>query len=217
MRFKDHDQTQGQIPAEILSQNKHESYLREYFKWLDDTCPEDTSERQILIIARSPASPMIQAMRACADELAARDISIQAVFSDVDPERALQSAWSVISDLSEGRDHSDLVKWASAPGILEAHEQVILGNQMCWLGDAMRREPGRRDGFDLFDTDAPADNARATKSFTAIWNFATSIPSWMLREAKQRRSSASMAGPDPRDLATLSFFRQLDKSDTHYH
>lgn len=217
MRFKDYDPSQGQIPAEILSQNKHESYFRTYFQWLDETSPEDASERQVLIVARSPASPVILAMRALADEFCSRQVTIKLVFSDVDPERALQSAWSVISDLSKGRDHSDLVKWASSPGILEAHEQMILGSQMCWLGDAMRREPGRRDGFDLFSNNAPADSARAIKSFSAIWNFATPLPGWMLREAEQRRSSASMAGPDARALATLSFFRQLEKRDTHYH
>lgn len=217
MRFKTDDRRQGQIPAELLSQNKHESYFRAYFEWLDESGPEDPAARQVMIIARSPASPVIQAMRVVSDDLAARQIAVQAVFSDVDPERALQMAWEVISELSEGREHSDLIKWASSPGILEAHEQMILGGQMCWLGDAMRREPGRRDGFDLFDTDAPQNCRLAIQSFAAMWDFATPVPKWMLREAAERRSSASMAGPDPRALATLSFFRQLDKPDTLYH
>jgi len=217
MRFKDHDLPQGQIPAEILSQNRHESYFQTYVQWLDETAPADPSARQVMIIARSPQSPVVQAMRAMADELSERKVAVRAVFSDVDPERALQLAWETISDLGEGREHSDLVKWASAPGILEAHEQLILGAKMCWLGDAMRREPGRRDGFDLFDTEAPQKCDLAIKGFEAMWNFATDIPKWMLREAEQRRSSASLSGPDPKALATLSFFRQLDKPDTMYH
>ena len=85
------------------------------------------------------------------------------------------------------------------------------------MGDAMRREPGRRDGFDVFETENTRTCLLAVKNFAAIWNFATDIPKWMLREAEQRRSSASHAGPDPRSLATLSFFRQLDKPDTLYH
>ena len=217
MRFRNTDHSQGQIPAEILSQNRHESYFRTYIQWLDDTAPEDTAARQVMIIARSPQSPVIQAMRAVADELTARQIAVQAVFSDVDPERALQLDWETMSELGEGREHSELIKWASAPGILEAHEQLILGAKMCWLGDAMRREPGRRDGFDLFETDAPHKCDLAVKGFEAMWNFATDIPKWMLREAEQRRSTASHAGPDPKALATLSFFRQLDKPDTLYH
>jgi hypothetical protein len=208
---------QGRIPAEILSQNRHESYFQTYFQWLDSTQPDDPSARQVTIVARSPASPVIQAMRAVAAEFAARQVTVQSIFSDVDPEKALILAWEVISDLSQGREHSDLIRWARAPGILEAHEQMVLGSSMCWLGDAMRREPGRRDGFDLFDTDAPEKCSLGAQSFAAIWNFATPIPKWMLRRAEKRHSSASFAGPDPRALATLSFFRQLEKPDTVCH
>lgn len=217
MRFKDHDLTQGQIPAEILSQNRHESYLLTYMQWLDETAPQDPAARQVMIIARSPASPVIQAVRALSNELGERQIAVRAVFSDVDPERDLQRAWSTISELSSGRAHTDLIKWVSAPGFLEAHEQLILGGKMCWMGDAMRREPGRRDGFDMFEVDSTATCLLAVKNFSAIWNFATDIPKWMLRDADQRKPSASHAGPDPRSLATLSFFRQLDKPDTLYH
>jgi hypothetical protein len=216
MRFNSPD-PQGRIPAEILSQNRHESYFQTYFQWLDNAQPDDPSARRVTIIARSPASPVIQAMRAMSDELSARRVAVRAVFSDVDPERALLMAWEVISDLSQDREHPELMRWASSPGILEAHEQMILGQRMCWLGDAMRREPGRRDGFDLFDTDAPVQCGLGVQSFAAMWNFATPVPKWMLREAEQRRSSASFAHPDPRALATLSFFRQLEKPGTLCH
>lgn len=209
--------SQARVSAELHSQNRHETYLRTYFEWLDTEQSEDPSARQVTIIARSPASPVIQAMRTLADDLAARRVTVRAVFSDVDPERALHTAWDVISDLSQGREHSDLIRWASSPGILEAHEQMVLGRKMCWLGDAMRREPGRCDGFDLFDTDAPEKCSLSIRSFAAMWNFATPLPSWMLREAEERRANASFAGPDPRALATLSFFRQLEKPGTICH
>lgn len=216
MRLKS-QASQARVPAEIHSQNRHETYFRTYFEWLDAEQPDDPSARQVTIIARSPASPVIQAMRAVADDLSARQTAVRTVFSDVDPERALHMAWEVISELSQGRDHTELMKWASSPGILEAHEQMILGGKMCWLGDAMRREPGRCDGFDLFDTDAPHKCSLGVQSFAAMWNFATPVPKWMLREAEQRRSSASYTGPGPRRLATLSFFRQLEKPGTVCH
>ena len=88
---------------------------------------------------------------------------------------------------------------------------------MCWLGDAMRREPGRCDGFDLFDMDAPHTCRLGVLSFAALWKFAKPVPNWVLREASERRPNATFAGPDPRALATLSFFRQLEKSDNPSH
>ena len=216
MRFNNQD-PRGHLSSDILSRNRHESYLNEYFQWLDAEQPADPVARQVTVIARSPASPVIMALEATAGELGARQIAVRAVFSDIEPERALHSAWRVISALSEGREHGDLVRWASSRGILEAHEQMILGRRMCWLGDAMRREPGRRDGFDLFEMDAPGTCQLGVQSFAAMWKFATPVPKWILREASAKQSNNKTSGPDHRGIATLSFFRQLEKPDTLCH
>ncbi len=216
MRFNSQD-LQHQNSADSLSQNRHESYFKQYFQWLDEEQPADLTARQVTIIARSPSSPVMQALTSAADDLSNRSISIQVVFSDVDPEKALRDAWSVLSELSKNSEHGDLVRWANAPGVLEAHEQMILGQNMCWLGDAMRREPGRRDGFDLFETDAPRTCRIGIQSFAAMWKFAKPVPKWLLQDSGDRRPNATYAGPDHRALATLSFFRQLEKADTLCH
>jgi hypothetical protein len=216
MRFNSQD-PQGHVQAETLSQSRHESYFRHYFQWLDEEQPTDLTARQVTIIARSPLSPVIQTLSSVADELSTRQIAVQVVFSDVDPENALRDAWTVISDLSKNSEHGDLIRWANSPGVLEAHEQMILGQHMCWLGDAMRREPGRRDGFDMFDTDAPRTCRLGIQSFAAMWKFATPVPKWLLREVSDRRPNATFAGPDQRALVTLSFFRSLQKPDTLCH
>jgi hypothetical protein len=216
MRFNSQD-PQGHVQAETLSQSRHGPYFRQYFQWLDEEQPTDLTARQVTIIARSPLSPVIQTLSSVADELSTRQIAVQVVFSDVDPENALRDAWTVISDLSKNSEHGDLIRWANSPGVLEAHEQMILGQHMCWLGDAMRREPGRRDGFDMFDTDAPHTCRLGIQSFAAMWKFATPVPKWLLREVSDRRPNATFAGPDQRALATLSFFRSLQKSDTLRH
>lgn len=216
MRFNSQD-PQGHVSADTLSQNRHESFFKQYFQWLDEEQPTDLTARQVTIIARSPQSPVVQILTTVADELATRNITVQVVLSDVDPENALRDAWTVISDLSKDAEHSDLIRWANSPGVLEAHEQMNLGQHMCWLGDAMRREPGRRDGFDLFEIDAPQACRLGKQSFNAMWNFATAVPKWLLREVADRRPNATFAGPDQRSLATLSFFRQLEKADTACH
>lgn len=216
MRFNSQD-PQGHVRTEALSQSRHESYFKQYFQWLDEHQPADLTARQVTIIARSPLSPVIQAITSVSDDLSAKQIAVQVVFSDIDPEKALRAAWNVMTQLSPGTEHGDLVRWANSPGVLEAHEQMILGQHMCWLGDAMRREPGRRDGFDLFDTDAPHTCRLGIQSFAAMWKFATPVPKCLLREVSDRRPNATFAGPDQRTLATLSFFRQLEKSDTLCH
>lgn len=216
MRFDNHD-PQGHVTPDLISQSRHETYFSQYLDWLEQQKDTDPAARQVTIIARSPLSPVIQAMCAMRENLSARQVCVQIVFSDVDPERALRSAWDVISDLSKEREHGDLIRWANSQGILEAHEQMVLGQHMCWLGDAMRREPGRRDGFDLFDMDAPQTCRLGVQSFAAMWKFAQPVPKWLLREASDRRPNATFAGPDQRALATLSFFRQIEKSDNFCH
>ena len=216
MPFDSHDQHGHETP-DLISQSRHETNFRQYLDWLDQQNDADPAARQVTIIARSPISPVIQAMCTMRDNLSSRQVCVQVVFSDVDPERALRSAWDVISDLSKDREHADLIRWASSQGILEAHEQMILGQHMSWLGDAMRREPGRRDGFDVFEIDALETCRLGIQSFAAMWKYAKPVPKWLLREASERRPNATFAGPDQRALATLSFFRQLEKSDTFNH
>ncbi len=96
MRFNSQD-PQGHVRADAVSLSRHESYFRQYFQWLDDNNPSDLTARQVTIIARSPLSPVIQALTSVADDLSARHIAVQVVFSDVDPEIALRATWDVIA------------------------------------------------------------------------------------------------------------------------
>ncbi len=198
-------------------QRRHESYITTYFQWLGSQSSPSREARQITVIARSPASPVITAMQAHGEELCSRQITLRVMFSDVDPEPALRSAWKIISALSRDDEHGDLVRWNCAANILEAHEQMILGGHMCWTGDAMRRIPGKRDAFDLFETDAPDIRRLGVQSFHAMWRLAQPVPMWLLREAKKTRPNATFAGPDTRALETLSFFRKLEGPDNICH
>ncbi len=81
----------------------------------------------------------------------------------------------------------------------------------------MRREPGKRDAFDMFVTDIPQICRLGVHSFSAMWRLAQPVPKWLLREAKDTRPNATFAGPDQRAFATLSFFRQFEKSGNHCH
>ena len=207
-----------QVPVETSFENRLISYFEEYFQWLDKERPDGREARQFTVIARSPQSPVILTLQSLMQELRSRQIRLQVVFCDIEPERALRSAWNAISDLSEqGREHGDLIRWNSSQAVLEAHEQMVLGARMCWTGDAMRREPGKRDAFDLFETNAPQICRLGVQSFSAMWRLAQPVPKWLLRESRDTRPSATFAGPDQRALAMLSFFRHFEKSGNHCH
>ncbi len=216
MRFNTRD-PHGQIPADTVFKNKHESYFKEYFQWLDSERPAGRDARRITVIARSPGSPVIATLQTMLQELRSRQIRPQVLFSDIEPERALLCTWNVISALSQGCEHGELIRWNSSHAVLEAHEQMVLGQRMCWTGDAMRREPGKCDGFDMFVTDIPQICRLGVHSFSAMWRRARPVPKWLLREANDTRPNASFAGPGQRALAALSFFRKFEKSGNICH
>ena len=45
------------------------------------------------------------------------------------------------------------VRWARKPRLIEAHEQLVLGPQTCWIGDSMRREPAKCDAYETYIDD----------------------------------------------------------------
>lgn len=207
----------GQVRAESLFESRQNFYFQRYVEWLDEAGPNSQEARLVSIIARSPVSPVMLAMQATADDLRSRNVEVRVVFTDVDPEKALRSTWQAMTMLAPDREHTDLIRWANAPAILEAHEQMVMGDRMCWLGDAMRREPGRRDAFDIFEADAQRTCSLALKSYARMWEHARPVPKWLLRDSGGQKQGASFAGPEPKALATLSFFRQLQKPDTLCH
>ncbi len=207
----------GLFPTDSVLENRYISYFQEYFQWLDKELPAGREARQLTVIARSPRSPVILTLQSLSQELHSRQIKPRVVLSDIEPVRALHCAWNVISELSQGCEHGELIRWNSSHSVLEAHEQMVLGQRMCWTGDAMRREPGKRDAFDMFVTDIPQICRLGVHSFSAMWRLAQPVPKWLLREAKDTRPNATFAGPDQRAFATLSFFRQFEKSGNHCH
>ncbi len=95
-----------------------------------------------LLIARSPDSPVAQALRAHAARLTTLGIRVRAIFTEVDAAQpAHQMApFSVPSECRLARD----------PRLLAAHEQLTLTPTCNWVGDCMRRDPGKRDALERF-------------------------------------------------------------------
>ena len=64
------------------------------------------------------------------------------------------------------------VAWAYAdirPRLIEAHEQLVLGPETCWIGDCMRRDPAKCDAFENFIEDCGEASGCAIVSFERLW------------------------------------------------
>lgn len=114
-----------------------------------------------LLIARSPDSPVAEALRSHAARLAAMGIRVRAIFSEVDSSKPahLMAPFSVPSECRLARD----------PRLLAAHEQLTLTPTCTWVGDCMRRDPGKRDALERFAANCAQTGSHATRSFESLW------------------------------------------------
>jgi hypothetical protein len=176
---------------------KQENLSRFIGYYLDRTsvCVEtDGRARHGTLIARSPASPVARALMSIASELTSLHISLEVAFARLEPAE-LMSEWVSLSRAEPGRHPTARLRWAARLPLLEAHEQLVLGLNMSWTGDCMRREPETRDAYELYDTFHTEAATRSTQSFRALWNACEPLPAAII--GRDQTIGADAAGTDP--------------------
>lgn len=192
---------------------RQNGFYDRYFEWLDAHPGDDRAARMVTVIARSPLSPVVRALLGRVGELCARGVVAKLLVARLEPEEALREAAGALVALSPQTRFEALARWANHNCLLDAHEQLTLGTGMCWSGDMMRRDPGKRDGLDLFEVEAPQTVRLGALAFGAIWDISSSIPAHRLRNRPARPNgaylqalSATLARPsalDPRPKPEL--------------
>jgi hypothetical protein len=170
-----------------VSEEQKEARLRDFIQ-LDLKAREavigDASERCYRLLARSPDSPVACALAGMVTDAQALGIDIQAVF--LRP--------GAVAPASDGSSPflspSVTCRKAGDRRLVEAHEQLFLGNGRVWIGDCMRRDPARRDAFESYFEFSEIVASWTERSFQRIW--ANSLPLDL-----KRASSAPSARPLP--------------------
>ena len=134
------------------------------------------------MVARSLESPVVKAIASLAREIAEANISVRMIMAHADHD-TFGDAWSDAGHVV-GFDHE--VRWARHPRLIEAHEQLVLGPQTCWIGDSMRRDPTKCDAFESYVEGCGEAAGCALVSFERLW-----IASEPLL-ARGRRSTAAV-------------------------
>jgi hypothetical protein len=122
--------------------------------------PSDRTH-QLLIVARSLESPVVRAIAGLEQLIAATGGSVRLILAQVDDE-AQCLAGAALSCKHE-------IRWARHPRLIEAHEQLVLGPNTCWIGDCMRRDPAKCDAFENFVEDCGEAAGCAAVSFERLW------------------------------------------------
>lgn len=187
---------------------RHDAFIEKFVEQLSRRSGADSADRHVSIIARSPASPVVSAVLARAEDLKSCGVTIQVIFAEFGPDGMMADCARTLAGLYTGSDARDSFRWARNICLMDAHEQFILGTDMCWSGDCMRREPGKIDALDLFESDAPKMVRLGTLAFDAIWAISERFPASRLRTA-----AAKAATTEPREEERLSAFSFLRKSE----
>ncbi len=199
-----------------LAQARYSEFFTHYFERVSAQPKRDMDVRQVSIIARSPESPVVGATLLQSGELKRHGISVRAIFADLGPDGALLEFGDAIADLADKTDARDLVRWARNSCLKEAHEQLILSADMCWTGDCMRRQPGKRDSLDLFETEAPQVVRLGVLAFDAIWTISETVPLSRITTMPVKPSAAYAAGHEDH-LSAFSFLRKPNRINPLRH
>jgi hypothetical protein len=124
----------------------------------------------LLIVARSLESPVIKAIGSLTEEIAAARLSVRLILAHL--ERELQPRdWAFAHE----------IRWAKHPRLIEAHEQMVIGPETCWIGDCMRRDPAKCDAYESFVEGCGEAAGCATVSFERLWHASQPLVSRMMR------------------------------------
>lgn len=175
----DISQSKTQISKTIDSRFDH--FIDLYLESFSDMRAENCAHKKITLIARSPESPVAQALARRADELRSHNSNWHVIFAKLGPQAHMLEWLDHSSPLSVG-DIKSYLRWAKNPGLLDAHEQLTLGEHMCWAGDAMRRTPGVRDFLEIFDEECAHSVRLGHLAFNALWDASTFIPERRLKK-----------------------------------
>lgn len=176
--------------ANSLVKDEKEARLKAFItRHLEARRDSDAPVPQITyrLLALSAESPASRALDALSPELEAAGVTIEAVFvrhTKTEAKPALKRA--------ECRFATDI-------RLLDAHEQLVLDDTTAWIGDCMRRDPLRRDAYELFCDRCAMTAGNASRSFAHIWRAAG--PTGSLTAAPEPRTSRQPNLFDPSLLA----------------
>jgi len=114
------------------------------------------------VVARSLESPLIKAITALGEDIAAAGSSVRLILAQLDGAGDPQ-AWA------RSVPFAHEIRWAKHPRLIEAHEQLVIGPETCWIGDCMRRDPAKCDAYESFIEGCGEAAGCAAVSFERLW------------------------------------------------
>lgn len=127
-------------------------------------------DKTVIVLARSPDSPVMRALLSVSVELADCGAGAAIILAG-GAVAAEDETWSIVF----AGNFANEIRLTTNPRVLDGHEQLVIGNSAVWYGDTMRRDPWKRDAFATFLAGDPVAARRARATFARLWASAHSI------------------------------------------
>lgn len=157
-----------------LRQSELRRHLQMMSRFIEHAKAEDSAS--LTMILRSGGSDPAKALIGMKGALQRAGVRAKVILANIEPQDELKQLFASLSELAPQEPAAGLIRWARNPRLLEAHEQVIYGETMCWSGDAMRRDADRRNALTLFDEQAPDAVRLGRLAFEALWTASSPVP-----------------------------------------
>lgn len=159
----------------------------------------------VLLLTRSIDSIVTRALVGLSAQLAALSMPVRiAIATDIMPPLSSLPAQNggPYIEIRFGLDHR----------LLDAHEQLIIGDRALWFGDCMRREPDKIDNFERFLPDDLVANRNGRATFQRLWGSLNPATVVGRRETSPANLASTLSGVSPADLAeTLNAWQPLTR------
>ena len=177
------------------SRDLREIELRRHLHMMARAIDRAATGFTITMILRSPASDPAKALIGMTGALQRVGLNAKIVVAKLDPEDELRQLHASLSALAPQANVPAQIRWLRNPRLLDAHEQVIYGETMCWSGDAMRRDADRRNALSLFDNDSTDGAQLGRLAFAALWTASAPVPERYLSGFLHGRPSGAYERP----------------------
>jgi hypothetical protein len=190
------------VARPVASVIKHEDKtekLKGFIGAALDRLPPAAAGHTITLVARSANSPVARALAGLSERLVAARCTVNVILASLDAEAPVAGSpaadWRIVS---EAPAFLGQIRFARNPRLADAHEQLVLGATTCWVGDCMRRDPSKRDAFELYATASAETASTAAQSFARLWGVSEPVA---LRSTRPPARTTTVTALDPADAA----------------
>lgn len=146
----------------MMSRTDKEARLKDFISEAFTARGEDPAREICLtLFVRNPDSPAARALHAAWSEGLIEGARILLVVGDTTVEEPSSPSILDVADI----EYRVLRESSFAP----AHEQLTVGPTRVWIGDCLRRDPTKRDAFELYYGDDATNAVFALASFEKLW------------------------------------------------